>query len=206
MADNSPTLALITNPEEFFRERVTEARSSLSLQLEEEIEFYIVNLLCEFIDPSKILIDQDKTVLDQPLALMLKDAMEAPSERKTGLFKRMGDVSLYIAGYFQDYFNRKTFDIKYFIDMGRSAYANASVLMRDRYGDQHFCKVYDVLSEKFPEMVEVVAIVSDSSANMDSNDNLLATYDRWNQTKSERLRRRLAANGISPISVTRKAQ
>jgi len=118
----------------------------------------------------------------------------------------MGDTSLYVDGYFQDYFNRKTFDIDYYINMGQSAYENLSSLMKKRYADEHFASVYHSLSERFNTLVDVVAEISDSPGNNRADDNLLAIYDRWNQTKSERLRRILEEAGIEPIETTRKAQ
>jgi hypothetical protein len=54
---------------------------------------------------------------------MLSDALEAPSavERERGL-QRLGDVSLFIAGFFAHSFARKLIDIDYHIAMGGRAY------------------------------------------------------------------------------------
>jgi hypothetical protein len=137
--------------------------------------------------------------------MQLKEAIEAPPERRSSIFKSMGDTSLYVAGYFQDYFNRKTFDISYYITMGQGAFENLSELMRREFSDPHFAEIYQEIAHRFYDLVEVLATVSDAPGS-DRSDNLLAIYDRWNQTQSERLRKILEENGIEAIPVTRKAQ
>ncbi len=54
---------------------------------------------------------------------------------------------------FRDYFNRKTFDVGYYIDMGSLAYGNVSTLMRAK--NEHK-RVYSELSKNFTVMVDVV--------------------------------------------------
>jgi hypothetical protein len=98
----------ILSPQDFFRDQVTNAAQSLKLQLNDDIEFYLVNLLCEFINPAQLNIDDDMAVLDTPLAFMLKKAVESSPDIQIKVYKRLGDTSLYFAGYFQDFFNRKT--------------------------------------------------------------------------------------------------
>ena len=57
---------------------------------------------------------------------MLSEALEAPSARlrNRGL-QRLGDVSLFIAGFFAQSFARKLIDIDYHIAMGGRAYGDA---------------------------------------------------------------------------------
>ncbi len=42
--------------------------------------------------------------------------------RRLCILKDLGDLSLYVSGFFQDSFNRKTFNLSYYIDMGSLAY------------------------------------------------------------------------------------
>ena len=65
---------------------------------------------------------------------MLSDALEAPTaqERERGL-QRLGDVSLFMAGFFAHSFARKLIDIDYHIAMGGRAYGTlAGGLARGR--------------------------------------------------------------------------
>lgn len=194
-------LQLLVKPQEFFREKVTEAIANQKVAIDDSVEFYLVNLLCEFITPSKLeTVTGEMNALETPLALMMKEAMEAPPHAQLRIFKYLGDTSLYVAGFFQDYFNRKAFDISYYIALGSSAYSNMSVLMRDQHDDDHFTNMYGNLADKFRDLVEVVAEVSDMPGNQRPMD-ILAVYDRWNRNNSERLRRMLNKVGIQPISV-----
>lgn len=202
----SQDLSIVMQPQEFFKEQVDEARGKLKLELDEEVEFYVVNLLCEFVfSPALDVSEESDCAFNYPLALVLKKALESPPERRSGIFKKMGDTSLYVAGYFQDYFNRKTFDIDYYITMGRNAFGNLSELMKHHHADPHFASIYGEIANRFSDLVELLATISESSAN-ENSDNLLALYDRWNQTRSERLRRILESHGIEAIPVTKKAQ
>ena len=196
-------LQLMVKPQEFFREKIHVAKTDLNLSLDDEVEFYLVNLLCDFIDPNKLNdAAAELDVLDTPMATMLQKALEAPPTQQVKIFKTMGDTSLYFAGFFQDYFNRKAFDINYYISLGSTAYSSVSNLMRDRHGDDHFTDMYEDLSGKFPQLVEILATVSDMQ--MRDNPNILAIYDRWNRNKSDRLRKTLEKLGINPISTPYK--
>ena len=71
----------------------------------------------------------------KPLALMLGEALEAPTHeaRFRGL-QRLGDVSLFIAGFFAQGFARKLVDITYdkmpaFIEERKKAYLAAAKLL-----------------------------------------------------------------------------
>lgn len=201
-------LHIVTQPQEYFKEQVSQARAKLKLSLDEEIEFYVVNLLSEFVFSSTLSTKEEGEgdVFSTPLAMLLKNALESPPEKQTGIFKKMGDSSLYVAGYFQDYFNRKAFNLSYYITMGQSAFENLSELMKHQFSDPHFAEIYCEISHKFNDLVELLATVSEIPASGNNTHNLLSIYDRWNQTKSERLRKILEENGIEAIPVSRKAQ
>lgn len=198
-------LTLVTSPQEFFRTHVSAALVKQQVKATEEVEFYLVNLLCAYIEPDKLM-DNDGNwlILDTPLALMHKAATEAPREAQVKLFKDLGDSSLYLSGYFQDYFNRKTYDIAYFINMGAGAYSQVSSLTKER-GNSYHAHLYRELSDRFESFVEVVAQVSDE-CGPEKPINLLATYDRWMQNQSERLRQKLEKSGISPVHLTSKSR
>lgn len=202
----SENFSLLINPTEFFREKVSSAIDNQKLSLNEEIEFYLVNLLCDFINPEKMnSVLQEMDVLETPLALILKKAMESPKhEEKIRLFKVLGDTSLYVSGYFQDFFNRKTYDVDYYISLGSSAYDYVFSLSRGGYGkEKQLPRIYQDLSENFPYLVEVLAEVADLLGHT-GNADLLALYDRWTKNQSERLFKKLQESGIEPIQVNMK--
>ncbi len=202
-----PALKLTTNPEEFFRTQLHLASRSIKFDLDEHVEFYLVKVLCDFIDPARL---NSKTadidVLNTPVALMFKQALESPLTERLKILKGMGDTSLYVSGYFQDYFNRKSFDLNYYIQMGQTAYAHLAEISQERAQQETLAQTYEMLASQFGEFVEILAIVADGSASNTNHNNLLAIYDRWNQTGSERLRLVLKDHGIEAIPVSRKKQ
>jgi hypothetical protein len=71
--------------------------------------------------------------------------------------------------------------------------------MRDQHGDKHFSTVYRDLAHRFQDLVEVLAEVSELPGENKPVD-ILAVYDRWTRSPSDRLRRILSRFGIIPIS------
>ena len=57
---------------EFFRDEISEAQSHLGIELSQLIEFYLVNLLCEYTRTGATPLPGD-----EPLALLYKRALEA---------------------------------------------------------------------------------------------------------------------------------
>ena len=153
------TIVDFVSPKDYFHDRIAAATEQLNLSLAEDIEYYLVNLLCEFIKPADMTIDE-LNLLDTPLALILKKATESSPNHQLKIYKKLGDVSLYIAGYFQDSFARKAVNASYYVSMGSSAYHSASRLMGNRHGDPHFMQMYAGLSKEFQNLVKIITHVS----------------------------------------------
>jgi hypothetical protein len=197
----APQLDLVVLPHEFFRGKVVEALQNQQVALREDVEFYLVNLLCEFVVPGKLqTMTGEIDALDTPLAVMLQQALEAPPQERLRIYKYLGDTSLYVSGFFQDYFNRKTFDISYYIALGSSAYEHVATLFRDHHRDHRFNHVFSDLASKFHKLVDVVAEVSEVPGTSKPLD-LLTVYDRWTRSNSDRLRKTLLQAGILPVQV-----
>lgn len=191
-----PNLDLTVSPQAYFREKIVEAMASLRVEVQDDVEFYLVNLLCEFIKPTRFeSVAGELHALETPLAIMYKQAVEAPSPQRLKIFKYLGDTSLYLSGFFQDFFNRKAFDIGYYMSLGASAYESVSSIMREDHRDEHFGKMYGALALNFNSLVDVVAEVSEVPGQ-DKPSDILAIYDRWTRCNSDRLARTLARVGI----------
>ncbi len=192
-------LELTLNAQEFFRTRVAEVIAKQRVDVGDHLEFYVVNLLCEFIAPSKLATTSGELdAFETPLAIMVKEALEAPPSHRARIYKYLGDSSLYVAGFFQDYFNRKAYDLNYYISLGSSAYTNVANIMRERHSEGHFSNMYEDLADRFGDLVEVVAEVSETPGAAKPLD-ILAVYDRWTRKNSDRLFRKLQEVGITPI-------
>ncbi len=191
-------IKLTLNPGEFFRELIHTATSNQQISISPDMEFYLVNLLCEFISPVKLAISIGEIdVFDTPLALLVKAALEAPPSEQLKIYKVLGDTSLYLSGYFQDYCLRKTIDLDYFMSIGSHAYRNVSSLLKYQRSSGPRPAIFAELSEQFSGLVSIVADVADQSGSTKASD-ILTLYDRWSQTPTDRLRKLLLKNGVIP--------
>lgn len=183
------TTLVNTRPSEFFKERVRVALTNNNMTIDNDVEFYLVTLLCNFIQPQGSL---DLLELDTPLALYLKEALESSdSYEQQTRFKVLGDLSLYVSGYFQESFNRKTIDIDYYIAIGSSAYRKVATLSAQ--------SLYRKLATSFPQLIEIVSEVA-IIPGQDKPADILATYDRWTRSNSKRLLKVLQDLGIDPLT------
>ena len=181
---------------EFFKNEVVSARSDLGVKMSELTEYYLVNLLCEYSRRDNVNTAQPGA---EPLALLLKNANEAtPSERVQRL-KHLGDVALYVAGFFTDFVEKSLVDVDYYISMGGSAYGNLSgIIGNQRHGDT-FAELYGQMSIKFTELVDVLNQIAERSQQKSGTDaDLLRLYDRWARTGSLRIRKLLLERGLLP--------
>ena len=195
---------LFISPVEYFKCEVANVVTKKNLVLTKESEFYLVNLLCDFINPKLNICDGEIDFLNTPMALILKKAMEAPPEKQVKIYKGLADTSLYISGYFQDYFNTKSYTSNYYISIGSQAYANMSSIVKNKYQDKDFTVLYDDLSNNFITLVEIINFISESTNINHSNENLIAIYERWTKNKSQILQEKLEKSGIIPINRNKK--
>lgn len=184
-------ICLTLSAGEFFKGLIGEAQQKSGINLKEDMEFYLVTLLTDFISNN-----HDTST---PLAFLLQESIESDPEKRMRILKILGDQSLYVAGFFQDSLNRKTIDINYFIRMGAGAYASLAEIHEVRQSSRTDLQdLYHRLSMSFGDAVEIIAHVSEKSMGQ-STSNLLAIYDRWAKAPNDRLLRKLLENGIDPI-------
>src|SRR6187399_1771233 len=191
MVSNDSEVAMAIQPvsslKEFFRDALHDALSHQHVAVEGETEHYVVNVLTMFSD-TDALYERDPHSRDsrtrlKPLAMMLGEALEAPTtEARFRGLQRLGDVSLFIAGFFSAGFARKLVDIDYHIAMGGQAYGT--------------------LAEKFQPMVDALNEISESSYQHSDQDRL-RLYELWLKTGSERSRQLLRKLGLEPVPAAR---
>jgi hypothetical protein len=194
-------LTLVSQPQDFFRELVTDALGRRQVAVQPETEFYLVNLLNQFITTDRLYAtDEQGAMREEPLALMLKDALEqSQPQAQSQMFRHIGDVSLYVAGYFQDSLNRKVVDVDYYIEVGGRAYN----LVASRADETLRRSLYGELAEKFGKLIDVLAEVSDRTTPRTEKD-LLRLYELWVRTRSDRAAKALKEAGILPNETIKK--
>jgi hypothetical protein len=202
----SPRVVPVSNLREYFHDALHGALERQHLAVEDQTEHYVVNLLTLF-SRSEALYDQQPGASDRgtrlkPLVVMLTEALEAPTpgDRHRGL-QRLGDVSLFIAGFFSQSFARKLVDIDYHIAMGGRAYsALADGLARTR--SRVLGHVFAELAEKFQPMVDALNDISETSYKHSDKD-ILRLYEVWLKTGSKRSFDILKRLGVDPTPAAR---
>jgi len=193
------------NLREFFHESIQQALQQQHVTVEDQTEHYVVNVLTTFARSEALYEHRNEGVQLKPLALMLADAMEAPTvEQRQHMLQRLGDVSLFIAGFFAHSFARKLVDVDYHIAMGGRAYSALADSMRTRTRGQVFAAVFNELAGKFQRLVDVLNDVAEM-ARPASHQDVLRLYEIWLKTGSPRARRLLGELGVAPVSAGGRA-
>lgn len=112
--------------------------------------------------------------------------------RQRDELRQVGDLSLFISGFFADSLTRSLVDIDYYMALGEFAYGSLA-----RQSDETFGGVFDELAGKFGAFVEVLGDISERTA-LSSNADLLRLYEKWLRTRSRRSGELLAIRGIVP--------
>ena len=134
---------------------------------------------------------------------MLADAADArTSTQRNHSLQRIGDVALFVAGFFSESLARRAVDIDYYICMGGNAYGSLSEEVRGTFRGNAFADIYRELARKFQVLVDVLHEVRDG-ARHESDIDLLRTYEIWLRTGSERARKLLRQNGVVPLTRVR---
>jgi hypothetical protein len=176
-------------PAEYFRELVESAVARQRLDVGSLTSFYLVNLLCGFV---RFEGNGSAALDDEPLALRLAQALDSGGIEQRARLRSLGDVSLFVSGFFSDSLSKKPVDIDYYVSMGEYAYASLS-----RSEEESLASIFRELAAKFCSVADVLADVSERSA-LASNADLLRLYERWLRTGSKRDSQLLVERGIVP--------
>ena len=194
------TVVRVRNLEDYFRTSIDGVISRQGVDVDPHAAHYVVNLLTLFSRSEEFFEDDGDSVGLRPLALMLADAADArTSTQRNHSLQRIGDVALFVAGFFADGLASRAVDIDYYIHMGGNAYGSLSEEVRGTFRGNAFADIYRELAVKFQILVDVLNEVRDG-ARQESDVDVMRTYEIWLKTGSERARRLLTQNGVVPIT------
>ncbi len=192
----------VNNLQEFFRDSIEAALHNQQVEADAHTTHYVVNLLTSFSRSDQFYERTDDGVAIRPLALMLDDALACANENERDQrFQRLGDVALFVAGFFARSFARKPIDIDYYIAMGGNAYGTLSNSLRGSSRPHVFCDIFDELAQKFQRFVDVLNEIAESGC-VQSDQDILHLYDVWLRTGSPRAASQLRQLGVVPIAST----
>ena len=190
----------VANLREFFRDALHGALLRQRLAVEDHTEHYVVNLLTLYARSEALYESTPDGLRLRPLVAMLCEALEAPpgsAGRNRGL-QRLGDVSLFVAGFFAQGFATKLIDIDYHIAMGGRAYGALAHATNGR--GRALAGVFAELSQKFQPMVDALNEVSEGAGATPSDGDILRLYEIWLKTGSARCYAQLKRLGVDPTN------
>ncbi len=194
------SVVAVSSLREFFRDAFHAASARQHLAIDENAEAYVVNLLTMFSRAEALYEQTAEGLRIKPLARMLAESLEAPtpSARLRGL-QRLGDVSLFVAGFFARSFARKLIDIDYHIAMGGNAYGSLADTLQRSFSSRCIAAVYAELAHNFQRLVDALNEVSEMSYRHSDAD-VLRLYEIWMKTGSRRALGLLRDLGVQPVS------
>jgi len=188
----------VSNLQDYFRSSIDEVLSRQRVDVDPHAAHYVVNLLTMYSRADELYEDDGECYGIRPLALMMVDATEAATvEQRNTILQRIGDVALFVSGFFADSLATKAVDVDYYIHMGGNAYGSLSDEVRGTFRGNAFASVYGELASKFQVLVDVLNEIKEGPGQKDAN--LLRTYDVWLKTGSRRAMKILKQNGVVPI-------
>ncbi|MBB71220.1 MAG: hypothetical protein CMF50_02325 [Legionellales bacterium] len=150
---------------------VQDAAFHAGLQLDEELESYLVFLLMRFVEQPHL--------SNQALALeYLRSQLHGRGQQHETL-QAVGDKCLLFAGLFPGHAQRKRVRISYFVDLGQTAYHHLSLVSRAALGE-----LYGTLRNEFVVLMEVLQ----ASRELTGANALLPleAMELWQDTQSQR--------------------
>ncbi len=198
-ADGQGVLIEVITLREFFRDSLQAALHEQRVAIDEPTEQYIVNVLTMFARSEELFERTPEGLRIKPLAHMLAAAAEAPTPGlRAQALRRLGDVSLFVAGFFAQGFARKLTDVDYHIAMGGRAYGALAATGSTR--GNALGTIFDELARKFHRVVDALNDVAEMAYTHTDRD-ILRLYEVWLKTGSPRARSLLGRLGIAPTPV-----
>jgi len=184
---------------DYFRTSIENVISEQGVDVMPDTTHYVVNLLTLYSRAEEFYDDDGECRGHKPLALMLADAEDAPSaEQQNYALQRIGDVALFVSGFFAESLATHVVDLDYYINMGGSAYGSLSEKVRGTFRGNAFADTYSELAVKFQLLVDVLNEMRDRE-RQGSDLDVLRTYTVWRKTGSKRAESLLRQQGVVPI-------
>lgn len=195
---HEPTLLVTTmGIRDHFRDQVLTSLHRQHVAVQDGTAGYLVDLLTSYAHAGRLFSEGQHGLELRALADLYADAAHADgAEQRNHALKTLGDLALFISGVFSGYLNRRVVDVDYYISMGCGAYRDLRDFVRARLSADG-AQVFDELARKFPQLVDVLAEVSEES-NLGAQQDLMRQYELWLRTRSPRALAKLRRRGVHP--------
>ena len=179
----------LTDVRTFFVEHVTGAMRDLRVETRAETQGYLVNLLSGFAVSGRA------RSLSEPLARLLQRATRAQGPERLARLRDLGDVALFICGFFPDSFDRRGLSRPYVVEMGGRAYLVIGKSAPPQSSEPS--EVFVELGGRFHDMARVLDEVRERTA-LCTDGEIVRLYERWHSSGSPAIAERLQRRGVAP--------
>lgn len=173
-----------TNVVTLWHEVVKHAEDRCAVSLKEDLESYLVSLLIRYMDKPEM--------TNQILATAFLEAIHLKDRSRELSLQHVGDRCLLFAGLFPKIAEKRLVKVSYFVDLGRSAYANISKSEDDLYGS---------LALEFVVLMDVLQSIPEANHLLP-----LEAYELWDNLGSQRalnLIKAFTRSGSVPIKIVK---
>jgi hypothetical protein len=177
-------------PAEMFKEMIEDALVHQGVEASEDSTAYLVRVLDSFVRHDDRFTAAG-TSPDRPLAEVFLSATQSPSPHSSTSLRFVGDVALFLVGFYAHGLRHAVAGISCHVHLGQSAYG---VLAHSR-ASTGARALFDELATNFVRFADVLSEVSENCCLTDPSD-LLRLYERWQQTRSTRSAELLRAKGV----------
>ena len=180
-----------TSLPEYFKKQLHRYAELLKPQPHEDTLWYVGDMMVRFSRSDHFFDYHDGMLQNRPLALLYGDAKAANSHHERCLIlQRLGDMALFLGAIFPERHARHGIKLDYFIGMGSTAY---DYLADQSNRNRH---IYRELTQRFSKILELVAIAASRKSKL-SNEQLLALYSSWLESKDPVIEEQLKQLGVS---------
>ncbi|MDZ7839669.1 MAG: hypothetical protein U5R46_02440 [Gammaproteobacteria bacterium] len=187
------------NVESFFHESVSDSISSQNLDVCDETVVYLTHLLTRYVRSDELFEQGEEGVQLKPLAVLYCNAAETRDlQARRDYLRKLGDLALFISGWFAHNLERRRVGVRYYVQMGECAYEWLSECRTATVRDRVFAQIFQDLAAHFSEMRDVISEIHMSVETRTDSD-LLGLYELWQRSGSVRAAEMLRSEGIDVV-------
>lgn len=195
----SSAIVEATNVESFFHESVSDSISSQNVDVCDETVVYITQLLTHYVRSDQLFDEDEDGVQLKPLAILYCNAAAARDHQtRRDHLKKLGDLALFVSGWFAHNLERRRVGVRYYVQMGECAYDWLSECRAASVRDRVFTRIFQDLATHFNEMRDVIAEIH-MAVESRSDSDLLGLYELWQRSGSARAAELLRSEGIDVV-------
>lgn len=162
-ATNS-AIVLETSLQSFFYQKLQEINHKCTQPIPDEAVFYSSLVMDQFGESKKYFEMQEGKVREKVLGMKLLESSHLPKSHQKIVLRDVGDTALLICGYFSESVNKKLVDLRYYQDLGKTAYQRLNSMSPLVYDTKD---LFALISKYFYELTELIGFYSKSNEHFD---------------------------------------